>query len=231
MSEFPSFLRLNNISLYVYSTFAYPFNLLMDTSCLHILAVVNNTVKNMVYKYLFETAFNSFGYVYPEVKLLDHMVILILKIFWAMLFSTMTVLFYIHIRSMLFICSVVSNSLRPHGLQHARLPCPSQSPGVCSNSCLLSWLWHPTILSSVTLFSSCPHSFPASGSFPVSQLFISGGQTIGVSASASVFHMNIKGWFLLGFTGLIFWLSKGLLTVFSGTTVWKHQFFSAQPSF
>ena len=133
MSEFPSFLRLNNISLYVYSTFAYAFNLLMDTSCLHILAVVNNTIKNMVYKYIFETAFNSFGYVYPEVKLLDHTIILILKIFFEPCCFPQWLLFYIHNRSMLFICLVVSSSLRPHGLQHTRLSCPSQSPGVCSN--------------------------------------------------------------------------------------------------
>jgi len=203
----------------------------MDTSSLHILAVVNNTVKNMVYTYLFETTFSSFGYVYTEVKLLDHTVILILKIFFEPCCFPQWLLFYIHIRSMLFICLVVSNSLRPHGLQHTRLPCSSQSPGVCSNSCLLSRLWHPTILSSVSLFSSCPQSFPASGSFPMSPLFASRGQSIRASSSPSILHMNIKGWYLLGLTGLIFWLSKGLLRVFSSTTVWKYQFFSGQPSF
>ena len=86
--------------------------------------------------------------------------------------------------SVQFSCSVVSDSLRPHGLQHARLPCPSPTPRVCSNSCPLSWWYHPTITSSIVAFSSCLQSFPASGSFPVSQFFTSGGQSIGVSASA-----------------------------------------------
>ena len=122
-------------------------------------------------------------------------------------------------------CSVVPDSLWPHGLQHGRLPCLSLSPRVCSNSCPLSWWGHPTISSSVTLFSSCPQSFPASGSFPVSQLFASGGQSIGISASASVLPMNIQGWFLLGLTGFISLQSKGFSRVFSSTTVHKHQFF------
>ena len=126
--------------------------------------------------------------------------------------------------------SVVSDSLWPHRLQHARLPCPSLSPRVCSNSCPLSWWWHPTISSSVTPFSSCPQSFLASVSFLVSQLFTSGGQIIGVSASASVLPMYIQSWFPLGLTGLISLLSKGLSRVFSSTTVQKHQFFSAQRS-
>ena len=104
----------------------------------------------------------------------------------------------------------MSNSLRPHGLQHARLPCPSLSPVVCSNSCLLSQWCHPTISSSVTAFSSCSQSFPASGSFSVSQFFTSGGQGIGTSASASVLPMNIQGGFPLELTGLIFFQSKGL---------------------
>ena len=99
--------------------------------------------------------------------------------------------------------SVVSNSLQPHGLQHARLPCPSPSLGVCPNSCPLNQWCHPTISSSVVLFSSCLQSFPASGSFPVIQLFISGGQSIGASALASVLSMNIQGWFPLSLTGLI----------------------------
>ena len=124
----------------------------------------------------------------------------------------------------------MSNSVRPHGLQHAGLPCPSLSPGVCSNSCPLSWWCYPTISSSVTPFSSCPWSFPASGSFPVSRLFTSGGQSIGALASASVLPMNIQSWFPLGLTGLILPF-KGLSTVFSSTTVRKHQLFSAQPSF
>ena len=93
-------------------------------------------------------------------------------------------------------------TLQYHGLQHARLPCPSPSPGVCSNSCPLNWWCHPSISSSVGPFSSCLQSFPASGSFPVSQLFIPGGQSIGSSASASVLPMNIQGWFPLGLTGL-----------------------------
>ena len=122
----------------------------------------------------------------------------------------------------------MSDSLQPHGLQHARLPCPSPSPRVCSNSCPLSWWSHPTMSPSVVPFSSCLWSFPASGSFPRSQLFTSGGQSIGVSASALVLPMNIQGWFPLGLTGLISLLSKGLSRVFSSTTVGMHQFFIAQ---
>ena len=97
----------------------------------------------------------------------------------------------------------MSNSLWPHGLQHARLPCPPLSPGVCSHSCWLSWWCHPTMSSSVIPFSSYPQSFPASGSFPMSQLFASGGQSIGASTSGSVLPMNVQGWFLLGLIGLI----------------------------
>ena len=130
---------------------------------------------------------------------------------------------------LLFIHSVVSVSSRPHRLQHARLPCPSPSPGVCSNSSPLSWWCHPTISSSVLPFS-CLQSFPASGSFPVSWLFASGGQNIGASASASVLPMNIQGWIPLGLTSLISLLSKGLSRVFSNITVQKHQLFSAQLS-
>ena len=103
-------------------------------------------------------------------------------------------------------------------------PCPSSSPRACSNSCPLSRWCHPTISSSVAFFSY-PQSFPASGSFPMSQLFTSGGQNIGVSASASVLPMNIQGWFPLGWTGLVSLQSKGLSTVFSNTTVQKHQSF------
>ena len=121
----------------------------------------------------------------------------------------------------------VSDSLWPHGLQHARLPCPSLSPRVCSNSCPLSWWCHPAILSSVAHFS-CLQSILASGSFPVSQLFASGGQSIGTSASASVLPMIIPGWFPLGLTGLI--SLQGLSRVFSRTAIQKHQFSSAQPS-
>ena len=122
----------------------------------------------------------------------------------------------------------MSDSLWPHGLQHTRLPCPSQPPGVCWNSCPLSWWCHPTISSSIAPFSSCPQSFPASGSFLMSRLFASGGQSIRASASASVLPMNIQGWFPLGLTGLLSLQSKGLSRVFS--TVQKHQFFGDQPS-
>ena len=126
--------------------------------------------------------------------------------------------------------SVVSDSLRLHGLQHARLPCPLLSPQVYSNSCPLRQWCHRIISSSVIPFSSYLQSAPASGSFPMSQLFASGGQNIGASASASDLPMNIQDWFPLGLTGLISLQSKGLSRVFSNTTVQKHQFFSAQPS-
>ena len=125
---------------------------------------------------------------------------------------------------MLFSHWVMSSSLWPHGLQHTSLPCPSPSPRVCSNSCPLNWWWHPNISFSVTPFSSCPQSFPTSGPFPMSQLFISGGQNIGASALASVLPMNIQGWFPLGLTGLISLLSKGLSRVFSNMTVRKQLF-------
>ena len=124
----------------------------------------------------------------------------------------------------------VSNSLRPHESQHARPPCPSPTPRVHSDSHPSSQWCHPTTLSSVVSFSSCPQSFPASGSFTMSQLFASGGQSIGASASASVLPMNIQGQFPLGLTSLIFLQSKGLSRVFSNTTVQKHQFFSTLPS-
>ena len=129
--------------------------------------------------------------------------------------------------SVQFSHSVVSDSLRPHGLQHTRLPCPSPTPGACSDS--LSQWCPPAISSSVIPFSSCHQSFPASGSFPVCQFFTSGGQSIG--ALASVLPVNIQDWFPFGSTGLILlsllvWLSR----VFSSTTVLKHQFFGAQPS-
>ena len=124
----------------------------------------------------------------------------------------------------------MADSLLPHGLQHARPPSLSPSPGVCLNSCSLSWWCHPTISSSVVPFSSCPQSFPASGSFPGSQFFQSGGQTIRASTSASVLSMNIHDWFPLGWTGLICLQSKGLSRVFSNTIVHKRQFFGMQPS-
>ena len=115
---------------------------------------------------------------------------------------------------LLFSCSVMSDFLRPHGLQHARLPCPSLSLRVSSNSCPLSQWCHPIISSSVDPVSSCHQSFPASGSFSVSWIFASGGQSIGASASASVLALNIQGWFPLRLTSLISLLSKGLLRVF-----------------
>ena len=129
---------------------------------------------------------------------------------------------------MQFSCSAVYASLRPHGLQHARLPCLSPTPGAYSNSCPLSPCCHPTISSSVIPFSSRLQSFPASGFFPVSQFFTSGGQIIGVSASALVLPMNIQDWFPLGWTGWLSLQSKGLSRVFPNTTVLKRQFFGAQ---
>ena len=134
---------------------------------------------------------------------------------------------YISIRcSVQFSRSVISDSERPHEPP----PCPSPTPGVHQNPCPFSQWCHPTVSSSVVLFSPCPQSFPASGSFPMSQPFASGGQSIGATASASVIPMSIQVWFPLGLTGLNSLLSKGLSRVFSSTTVRKHQFFSAQPS-
>ena len=150
---------------------------------------------------------------------------LIAKLIWlALLFKNC----FHH--SVQFSHSVIFDSLQPHGLQHARPPCPSPTPGVYSNSHPLSRWCHPTISSSVIPFSSRLQSFPASGSFPMTQFFTSGGQSIGVSASASVLPMNIQDWFLLGWTGWISWQSKGLSRVFSNTAVQKHQFFGAQLS-
>ena len=126
--------------------------------------------------------------------------------------------------------SVISDSLWPHGLQHTRPPCPLPTPGVYSNSCPLSQWCHPTISSSVVPFSSSLQSFPASGSFPMSQLFASGGQSIGASASTSVLPKNTQDWSPLGWAGWISLQSKGLSRVFSNTTVQKHQFFSTQLS-
>ena len=135
----------------------------------------------------------------------------------------------VHIYNGIF-SSVMSNSLRPHGLQHARPPCPSPTPGVHSNSCPLSWWCHPTISSSVIPLSSRLQSFPASGSFPMSWFFASGSQCIRISALASVLPMNIQDWFPLGWTGWISLQSKGLSRVFSNITVQKHQLFSTQLS-
>ena len=132
--------------------------------------------------------------------------------------------------SVQFIHSVVSNSLQPHGLQHARLPCLSPTPRAHWNSCPLSLWCHPTISSFVVPFSSHLQSFPASGSFQMSQFFASGGQSIEASTSASVLPMNIQDWFPLGWTGWISLQSKGLSRVFSNTTVQKCQFSSTQLS-
>ena len=122
----------------------------------------------------------------------------------------------------------MSDSLRTHGMQHARPPCPFPTPGVYSNSCPLNQWCHPTISSSVVPFSSCLQSFPASGSFPMSQFFTSVGQSTGASASASILPMNTQDWSPLGWTGWISLQSKGLSRVFSNTTVQKHQFFGIQ---
>ena len=139
---------------------------------------------------------------------------------------------------LLFNYSVVSDFLQPHVLQHARLPCPSPSSGACSNSCPLIWWCHSTISSSVIPFFFCLQSYPASGSFPMSHLFISGEewcvlfsntQSIGTSTSASVLPVNIRGWFPLGSTDLISLLSKGLSRVFFNTAFQRHQFFGVQP--
>ena len=135
---------------------------------------------------------------------------------------------FLQFRSVQFSHSVVSDPLWPHGLQHARPPCPSPTPRIYSNPCPLSRWCHPTISSSIVPFSSRLQSFPASRSFQISQLFATGDQSIGVSASTSVLPMNIQDWFPLAWTGWISWLSKGLSRIFSNTTVQKHQLFGAQ---
>ena len=159
--------------------------------------------------------------IFPSIRVCSNESVLCIR--WPMYWS-----FSFSISSVKFSLSVMYNSLRPHGLQHTRLPCPSPNPRVYPNSCPLSWWCHPTTSSSVIPFSSCHQSFPESGSFQRSQFFTSGGQSIGVSASASVLPMNIHSWFLLWLTSLISLQSKGLSRVFSNTTVQKHQFFSAQ---
>ena len=139
-------------------------------------------------------------------------------------------LWTIQFTSVQFSHSVVSDSLPPHESQHTRPPCPSPTPWVHSNSCPLSRWCHPAISSSVVPFSSCPQSLPASRSFPISQLFARGGQSIGVSALASVLPKNTQDWSPLGWTGWISLQSKGLSRIFSNTTVQKGQFFGAQLS-
>ena len=140
-------------------------------------------------------------------------------------------LHFLPFSSVQFSHSVTSDSLWPNRLQHTRLPCPSPTPRVCSNSCPLSQWGQQTISFSVIPFSSCLQSFPASGSFQMSQFFTSGDQSIGVSASTPVLPMNIQNWFPLGLTYLISLQSRRLSRVFSSTTVWRHQFFGTQPFF
>ena len=141
------------------------------------------------------------------------------RVTWKLIFS-----------SVQFSRSVVSDSLRPHESQHARPPCPSPTPGVHPNPCPLSQWCHPTISSSVVPFSSCPQSFLTSGSFQMSQLFASGGHSIGISASTSVLPTNAQDWSPLGWTGWISLQFEGLSRVFSNTTVQMHQFFGTQLS-
>ena len=135
--------------------------------------------------------------------------------------ATKPVIFYHGLSSVQFSHSVMSDSLWPHEPQHARTPCPSPTPRVYSNSCPSSWCCHPTLSSSVIPFSSCPQSFPASGSFQMNQLFASGGPSIGVSASASVLPMNTQDWSSLGWTGWISSQSKGLSKEYSPTPQFK----------
>jgi len=177
--------------------------------------------------YLFQLNFENFVIEFMISSLLFSPMSVILKFMSSFSFLT---LFSVQFSSVQFSCSVVSDSLRPHELQHARPPCPSPTLRVHPNSCALSRWCHPAISSSVIPFSSCPQSLPASQSFPMSQLFIWGGQSIGVSASASVLPMNTQDWSPLGWTGWISLQSKGLLRLFSNTTVQKHQFFGTQLS-
>ena len=153
-------------------------------------------------------------------------------LFWGLACKilNMTLLAWVVVQLLSPTLCELPDSFRPRGLQHNRLACPSPSPGAWANSYPLSQWCHPTISSSVIPFSSCPQSFTASGSFQKSQFFASGGQSIGVSASASVLPMNIQNWSPLGWTGWILLQSKGLSRVFSNITVQKHQFFSAQLS-
>ena len=156
-------------------------------------------------------------------------------LFWIhsllFLFHKLLLLFYRHFHSFIssgqFSCTVMYDSLQRRGLHHARLPCPSPTPRACSNSCPSSQWSHPTISSSVVPFSSCLQSFPASGSFPMSQFFTSGGQNIGVSASAWVLPKNIQDWFPLGLTGFISLQSKGFSVQESKILLWHHSWKSS----
>ena len=168
------------------------------------------------------SSLNSIPMIIWQCILLEDMFLLLKK-----LLTNSVILKYMS-ASVQFSCRVVSDSLWPDGLQHTRLPCPSSTPRVDSNSCPLSQWCHPTISSSVVTFTSCPQSFLASESFQLSQFFTSGGQSIGVPASTSVLPMNIQDWFHLGWLCGISLQSKGLSRVFSNTTVQKHQFFNAQ---
>ena len=178
--------------------------------------------------------FINFSWVFSFLRFLcRHLRILI--VFYVFLIQVHYDLLYIYVHiyifsSVQFSYSVVSDSLWPHESKLARPPCPSPTPGAYSDSCPLSQWCHPATSSSVIPFSSCPQSLPASGSFPMTQLFAWGGQSIGVSASASVLPMNTQDWSPLGWTGWISLQSKGLSRVFSNTTVQKHQFFGAQLS-
>ena len=151
-------------------------------------------------------------------------------IFWMLSFKAAFSLSSFQFSSVQFSHSVMSDSLRPHESQYTRPPCPSPSPRVHSDSCPSSPWYHPAISSSVIPFSSYPQSLPAAESFPMSQLFAWGGQSIGISASASLLPKKSQGWSPLGWTGWISLQSKGLSRVFSNTTVQKHQFFSVQPT-
>ena len=144
------------------------------------------------------------------------------KVLWIILMPEVCCFIFSIFSLLLFSCSFVPDSLWPHGLQYARLPGPSPAPRVCANSCPLNLWCYPAISSSVIPFSSCLQPFPGSGSFPMSQLFPSGGLGIGALASASALPVNIQGWFPLGLTDLISLLTKGLLRFFSSTTVPEH---------
>ena len=191
-----------------------------------------------LYFYLFkETAFSftDLCYCFVSTSFISIMIFMISSLllisvkgnYWNILVISLVILCIMFL--LLFSHPVVSNSLGPHRLQHVR-PLYPLSPRVFPSSCPLHWWCHPAISSSDTVFSFCPQSFPVSGTFLVSQLFTSGDQNTGASASASVFPMNIQGWFPLRLTGLISLLSKGLSRVFFSSTVWRPQFFGVLPS-
>ena len=229
--------------VFIYWIFLIYLSIYKHLGCFHLLATMNQAAMKMsVQISLWDSIFISFNG-YSELELLDHVVNFIFNYLNnAILFSIAVAPFYNPTNSLWefqFFCShesvqfshsVVSDSLRPHELQHTRPPSPSPTPGVHPNPCPLSRWCHPTISSSVVPFSSCPQSFPASGSFQMSQLFTSGSQRIGVSASTSVLPMNTQDWSPLGWTGWISFQSKGLSGIFSTTIIQKHQFFCTQLS-